>query len=116
MLVNETNDSWSRTHSAEIQHFVAARFRSIELRRTLVRSTNGGVSAVVGPDGSIIESLPLFQSTSSMVSVPVYTGERSPYLDHGDWFVGMLACILALIACILWVDDILQGRSSHERT
>ncbi len=115
VLVNETNDSWSRTHSAEIQHFVAARFRSIELRRTLVRSTNGGVSAVVGPDGSIIESLPLFQSTSRMVSVPVYTGERSPYLDHGDWFIGTLACILALIACILWVDDILQGRSHHER-
>jgi apolipoprotein N-acyltransferase len=116
VLINETNDSWSRTHSAEIQHFVAARFRSIELRRTLVRSTNGGVSAVVGSDGSIIESLPLFQSTSRMVSVPVYTAERSPYLDYGDWFVAVLACFLALVACILWFDDTLQGRSSHERT
>lgn len=116
VLINETNDSWSKTHSAEIQHFVAARFRSIELRRTLVRSTNGGVSAVIGPDGAILDSLPLFEATSKMVSIPVYKGERSPYLDYGDWFVALLACILAMIACILWVDDMLQGRSSHERT
>jgi apolipoprotein N-acyltransferase len=110
ILVNLTNDSWSKTHSAEIQHFVAARFRSIELRRTLVRSTNGGVSAIVGPDGGILEILPLFESTSRYVEVPVYTNERTPYLDYGDWFVLVLACIIGIVAIILFLDDRMSGR------
>jgi len=110
ILVNLTNDSWSKTNSAEIQHFVAARFRSIELRRTLVRSTNGGVSAIVGPDGRIREILPLFESTSRYVEVPVYTDERTPYLDYGDWFVMMLACIIGIVAIILFIDDRTAGR------
>ncbi len=42
LLVNITNDSWSKTWSSEIQHFQVARFRAIENRRVLVRSTNGG--------------------------------------------------------------------------
>lgn len=106
ILVNLTNDSWSRTDSAEIQHFVAARFRSIELRRTLVRSTNGGVSAIVGPDGRILEILPLFVSTSRMVSIPVHVDEVTPYLVYGDWFALTLACILAVLAIILYIDDV----------
>jgi apolipoprotein N-acyltransferase len=106
LLVNLTNDSWSRTDSAEIQHFVAARFRAIELRRTLVRSTNGGVSAVVGPDGRVLDSLPLFEPAARLVEAPVYTGEITPYLRYGDWFVVALACILSSLALILYFDDV----------
>jgi apolipoprotein N-acyltransferase len=110
LLVNLTNDSWSKTDSAEIQHFVAARFRAIELRRTLVRSTNGGVSAVIGPDGRILDSLPLFVSTAKFVEIPVYTGEITPYLAYGDWFAAVLACILVAIALILFIDDSMSGK------
>ncbi len=110
LLINLTNDSWSRTHSAEIQHFVAARFRAIELRRTLVRSTNGGVSAIVGSDGRINELFPLFESTARMVDIPVFVDEKTPYLDYGDWFASILACILAIVASILYMDDILTER------
>ncbi len=100
ILVNLTNDSWSLTNSAEIQHFVAARFRTVELRRTLVRSTNGGVSAVVLPDGSIQTQLPLFAEHASMVEIPVYTGEQTPYLVAGDlfsWLLIFLLCCTILI-------------------
>ena len=110
LLVNLTNDAWSKTESAEIQHFVAARFRAIELRRTLVRSTNGGVSAVVGPDGRVLDSLPLFESTAKFVDIPVYVGETTPYLAYGDWFAAVLACILAAIALILFIDDRISGK------
>jgi apolipoprotein N-acyltransferase len=110
LLVNLTNDSWSRTHSAEIQHFVAARFRAIELRRTLVRSTNGGVSGIVGPDGRIIESFPLFESVARMVEVPIFVDETTPYLEYGDWFAFVLACILAVAAFILFIDDSLSKK------
>ena len=71
---------------------------------------NGGVSAVVGPDGRILEVLPLFESTSRYVEVPVYTDERTPYLDYGDWFVLVLACILGIAAIIMYLDGQMAGR------
>ena len=87
ILVNITNDSWSRTWSSEIQHFAVARFRAVENRRVLVRSTNGGLSAVVGPWGEIRARMPFFERMWKKVDVPVYRESRmTPYTRFGDWF------------------------------
>lgn len=98
ILINLTNISWSKTQSAEIQHWAAARFRAIESRKTLLRSTNGGVSCVVGPYGETLDSLPLFEATSKFVEVPIFRGDSpTPYVSWGDWFA--LAALL-LCACL----------------
>jgi apolipoprotein N-acyltransferase len=98
MLVNITNDSWSKTWSAEIQHFQVARFRAVENRRVLVRSTNGGVSAVVGPWGEIRNRMPFFEKAWRAVDVPVYREERlTPYTRFGDWFPRLLIAFLFLV-------------------
>jgi apolipoprotein N-acyltransferase len=102
VLVNITNDSWSKTWSSEIQHFQAARFRAIENRRVLVRSTNGGLSAVVGPWGEIRARMPYFERTYRTVDVPVYRSERlTPYSRFGDWFS---LAIIALLFIVLVAD------------
>lgn len=97
LLLNLTNVGWSKTHSAEIQHFVAARFRAVELRRTLVQSTNAGLTAVVYPDGGVRESLPLFTEGWLAVNIPVFTAELSPYMRFGDWFPALFAIVLAIV-------------------
>jgi len=92
MLINITNDSWSNTWSSEIQHFTVARFRAIENRRVLVRSTNGGVSGVVGPWGEVWGRMPFFQQAWRTVEVPVYKENTfTPYTRYGDWFPRVLA-------------------------
>ncbi len=48
-----TNDAWYGDTSAPHQHFRAARFRAAESRRPLVRAAITGISALVGPDGSV---------------------------------------------------------------
>ena len=95
MWINLTNDYWSKTVSSEVQHFQAARFRAIENRRVLVRSTNGGVTAVIGPHGRVLASLPLFERKTLLVDVPVYK-ERSLtfYTRFGDWFPRVLGAFL----------------------
>jgi apolipoprotein N-acyltransferase len=115
LFINLTNDSWSKTNSAEIQHFVAARFRSVEARRVLVRSTNGGVSGIVMPDGSVRDLLPLFTAEARLVDIPVYTGETTPYMLFGDWFVATLALLLAGLLVLVVVGD-LMARSSATKT
>lgn len=99
LLINLTNDAWSRQVSAETHHFVVARFRAVENRRTLVRGTNAGVTAVVDAHGRVLASLPLFVEASVPVEVPVYQ-ESIPtvYTRFGDYLpVGFLLVLLLVL-------------------
>ena len=110
MLVNITNDSWSKTWSSEIQHFQVARFRAIENRRVLVRSTNGGVSAVVDPWGGIRTRMPFFERTWRDVNVPVYKEKfPTPYTRYGDW---LPQCLIALVLIALVINVLPKKKRS----
>jgi apolipoprotein N-acyltransferase len=52
VIVNVTNDGWFKESPAAVQHFAAARFRAIELRRPMLRCANTGVSAAIDSTGS----------------------------------------------------------------
>ena len=95
LLINLTNDSWSKTDSAEYQHFAIAFFRAIELRTPLVRATNSGYSAVVDPTGKIIADLPLFTATGTVVEIPLYAHRTTFYAQWQDW-LPFLFLIIAL--------------------
>lgn len=111
VIVNLTNDSWSKTDSAEFQHFVIASFRTIELRIPMVRSTNAGYSVVVDPKGTVLADMPLFAKTSRFASVPVYPHSETFYARFGDWFPALLALlVLASAVCAIILD-----RKKHMR-
>ena len=113
LFLNVTNDSWSKTWSAEIQHFQAARFRAVENRRVLVRSTNGGLSAVVGPWGEIRMRMPFFQRMYQNVSVPVYKEKQLTfYARFGDWFPRVLIALLFIVLLV----DALPKKKGRSRT
>lgn len=106
LFINLTNDSWSRTLSALVQHFAAARFRAVENRRTLVRSTNGGISCVVGPYGEILAELPVFRAESRFLEIPVFREARETvYTAYGDWFGCSALFISGLFALILSIEE-----------
>ncbi len=94
LLINLTNDSWSRTDSAEYQHFAIAYFRAIELRTSLVRSTNAGYTCVVNPKGNVLANLPLFQEGFLHVEIPLYSHKTTPYAFFKDWLPLVLFVIL----------------------
>lgn len=98
LLINLTNDSWSRKESAQIQHWAIARLRAIENRRTLVRSTNAGVSCVVDAWGRIVSDMPQFEARAITVDIPVYEPKQpTVYTVHGDWFAKGCAAILITV-------------------
>jgi apolipoprotein N-acyltransferase len=55
LLVNMTNDAWFGDTAEPWQHLALAKFRAVEHRRYLVRSTNSGVSAIIDPVGGIVD-------------------------------------------------------------
>lgn len=103
VLINLTNNAWSLTDSAQLQHLVAARFRAVETRRSLIRSTNAGFTGVVDPWGRVVSGLPMFTEGYLIAEVPVYTPDRpSIYVRWGDYFpVGILA---GLVVLLLWSE------------
>ncbi len=110
MIVNLTNNSWSRTEAAQIQHFAVARLRAVENRIALVRSTNSGVTAVVDARGEILAELPMFEKGWLVVDVPLY-GEQplTIYSRFGDWFGKLLLLAALLIYALSWRQPVILG-------
>ena len=99
VLVNMSNDSWSASVPAEMQHMMIGMFRAVENRRSVVRSTNGGMTVTVDPDGRLLQVLQPFTDDYLIGTVPVVDGRPTLYTRWGDWFgVAALAAGLALLA------------------
>jgi len=96
VIVNITNDSWSSSVAAEMQHMAMSVFRALENERTLVRSTNGGITCTIEPDGQITNIIEPFTEGYLVADVPVYEGTRTLYTRLGDWF-GIFVSFSALI-------------------
>lgn len=71
-LVNLTNDLWSQSLSAQMQHLALSVFRSIETGLPLVRATNSGMSALILPNGKITAMAAPFRKTTLTAEIPLY--------------------------------------------
>jgi apolipoprotein N-acyltransferase len=58
-LIQITNDAWFGQHAGPQQHLAQARMRAIEQGLPLARAANTGISAMIGPRGQVLDSLPL---------------------------------------------------------
>ncbi|NUO18615.1 apolipoprotein N-acyltransferase [bacterium] len=52
-----TNDGWYGHSSGPYQHLSLARLRAVATHRSIVRAANTGISAIILPNGRIVESL-----------------------------------------------------------
>ena len=100
VIVNMTNDSWSYSVAAEVQHMSMAVFRAVENRRTVIRSTNGGITCSIDPNGKILDLLQPFKEGFLISPVPVYKDTTTLYTRWGDWFA-MLMVFLAITGIIV---------------
>ena len=99
VIVNMTNDTWSGSVPAEMQHFAMAVFRATENRRSVVRAANSGITAIVEPSGRITAALEPFVEGTLIGDVPVFDEARTLYSRAGDWLgVVLTAAALLLIA------------------
>ncbi|MDH5424463.1 MAG: apolipoprotein N-acyltransferase [Gammaproteobacteria bacterium] len=90
LLVNISNDAWFKDSAEPFQHHQIARMRAMESARYLLRATNTGVSAVIGPKGEEIVTSQLFARTSISAEVKAMTG-TTPYVFWGNFPLVILA-------------------------
>lgn len=100
VIVNLTNDLWAYSEPSQMQHMGMAVFRAVENRRSVVRSTNGGMTTIIDPNGHLMDLYPPFVEGYLAGDVPVYTEADTLYTAWGDWlayvFVGATVLLLGL--------------------
>lgn len=86
VIVNISNDYWSLQEVAAQQHFAASLFRTVELRRPLVRATASGVTAHVDAAGRIRATVPQYSRQYLIADVAIPDGSRrTMYQRWGEW-------------------------------
>ncbi len=97
LLVNMTNDAWFGDTTEPWEHLALAKFRAIEHRRFLVRSTNSGVSAIVDPTGAIVDgtlSKPFQTEAHDGVIRWLRGGTVYEILGDGLWYLTALGSVV----------------------
>jgi len=84
IIVNLSNDAWSDSVPAQMQHLSMAVFRAVENRRSMVRSTASGQTAAIDPNGKILAMAEPFTESYLNVEVPIVT-PVSLYTLYGDY-------------------------------
>jgi apolipoprotein N-acyltransferase len=98
LLVNLSNDAWSNSLSAQMQHFAMAVFRAVENRRSMVRSTASGQTCAIDPNGRVINMAKPFAEIQLTVDVPIVKNVTSFYTRYGDFLPRI--CIILIILMI----------------
>ena len=95
MLINITNDAWFGDTTEPYEHLALAKFRAIEHRRYLVRSTNSGVSAIVDPNGRVMTQSKTFVAEAKQATLHWMRG-GTVYETVGDlpWYLTTIAIVV----------------------
>jgi len=106
LLVNLTSDSWFGADSEPWEHLALAVFATVELRVSMVRAVNSGVSALIDPNGRVLQTTYAddpyrhpHAEDGVVVTAPGMPGGRTIYVLVGNLFAYLcLAATLALLA------------------
>lgn len=101
-----SDDAWFGQSWAQAQHLQMAQMRAIETGRYVLSTTNNGMTAIIDPEGKMIESIPAYQSGILSSKIESYSG-NTPWVKFGP-NIYLLICIFSLI-----IGKILEKRLIH---
>jgi len=90
-----TNDAWWDNTQGHKQHLSYSKLRAIETRRSIARSANTGISALINEKGVILKSLAYEKRGAIKGSISINT-KKTFYVLYGD-YIARIAILLAIL-------------------
>jgi len=99
-LTIEANDAWLQNSSGVRQHFELARLRAVELRTSIVRSANTGISGIIYPSGKVGRKIEYGKQSVFKNKIPLNQG-LTFYARYGSVFAQM--CFILTLVQFVWL-------------
>ncbi len=91
-----TNDAWWGNTQGHQQHLAYAKLRAIETRRSIARSANTGISAIINQTGNIVQSLEY--EKQGVLKGTIKTNDKITfYVQAGDYIARIAIFMMILI-------------------
>jgi len=124
VIVNLSNDAWSKSLPAQNQHLSMAVFRSAENRLSTVRATASGQTCGITPNGRVIDMAQPFTEAGLVVAIPVIKGD-TVYTRWGDFlavgftsaavFLLLFGAVMGIIKQYGKTNRVLEGKQTKRR-
>ncbi len=109
-----TNDSWFYDSPAVYMHESQAKMRAIETGKYVVRAANTGVSAIITPQGEVVEEIePLVEGY--IISDVSFAGSNTLYTYIGNLWVWLSVAFVALLLGANITAKILEDRDPKKK-
>lgn len=100
-----TNDAWWGNTPGYKQHLSYASLRAIETRRAIARCANTGISAIISPEGKILQPTPWWEQAVIKSSIPL-RDDITFFVSHGDIAGRVCTFIFMLLLLALAVKSV----------
>ncbi len=108
-----TNDGWWGTTPGHRQHLLFSSLRAIELRRSVARSANTGISCFVNKRGDIQQ--PTAYWTRDVIKEEIRTGEKiTLYARFGD-YIARIAAFTSVLLLMISLMQVIKNRTSPRK-
>jgi len=84
VIVTVSNDAWFGRSLGPKQHLQIAQLRALETGRYVLRATNNGITAIIGPDANITGAIPQFHEGVLRGKFSTMVG-ATPWMLFGPW-------------------------------
>ena len=110
VVVLITNDGWWKNSPGYQQHMAFARLRAIEIRRSIIRSANTGISAIINSRGQVVEETLWWEQTGIRAEVKP-CDKLTVYARYGD-FIGRMSAFIMVFVLLGLLSDKIKNRIS----
>lgn len=94
LLVVSTNNRSYRRSGLAAQHVAISQMRAAETGRPVLHASISGISAVVGPDGTVRDRSELFVNRITRGTIETTSG-TTPFVRFGEWVLA--ACLVGIV-------------------
>ena len=109
LLVNLTSDSWFGAETEPWEHMALSVFASVELRVSMVRSVNSGISTLIDPIGRVVQKTyandPYRHPRSAdsiLVEAPYMAGGHTLFVAIGNLFAYLCLGAISIFLVVAW--------------